>query len=292
MDDIYGFKAELPLGMRLPGKERVRSFDLLKAGGVTENFSADHTFRQKHLHRWFCMMVASVLERIGPHEVYRPWRETGFAHDRIPEPVMRLHFEDLFYVFILGHMYNYGPILKCGEQPCAKCGEENSYDAVDLRRMQVVPGTLTDLDEFQVRLDPGFLWEKPAGASDASHYGKHWNVYYHRLPTMADWILREDDDTMRGASYVDFNMRVYSDCIARVERWDGDQKVEELTRSQINMLGRELVDKLESADRGRIRARHGEVTQPATTVKDICRNRACRRDVRILLDPRLFYPAA
>ena len=271
---------------------------------MTEGIATDDNFRRTHIHQWLGRMAASVIEKIGEQPVYEPFKATKFT--RVPRIIEALPLQDVVLAMALGHMYTYGPRLNCGDQTCPKCGREGAYKAVNLVRqpgeteggIELMPGTIPDVEEIIVKLPTGYLWEKPAVEKRTQpYYGKVWNVYVFHVPRLADWILREQE--YGTARFSDYQMRVYSDCLLRVERWEdgepdgeggwtGGTKVEEVSGPDMELEVQDLLGKIDSRDHLVIRQEIQKAPQVRMSLREECK--ACHRVIRLPLNPVDFFP--
>tara|TARA_B100000609_G_scaffold198691_2_gene198998 strand:- start:2788 stop:3720 length:933 start_codon:yes stop_codon:yes gene_type:complete len=286
--DIYGFKSELLLGISVDGGEREKSLELRKSSSVTETILANENYRGNHPFQWMGRLISSLIERIGEHEVYEEFRASKFR--KVPKAVLAIPMRDVDFVFFLSHMHTHGNTLDMGKHRCSECRKNDLIEA-DLSTLKVKRSEEDMSSEFGVQLRTGFLREAGSNPQENLPYmGKVWNKYFFRPVTLGDHIRHEEYYSPNNR--VNFNMRVIGDALVRVESWgevDGVwHKLADLEEGSMQMEGMELVDSLDSADRGLIRGAFARLPHLDFMYTHECNH--CSSDMKLDVDPTNFHP--
>jgi hypothetical protein len=297
MQEIYGFKTELPLGSRLGDGPRLREFEVVKSSWLTQQLLADEVMRTGRPHEWLGRLVSTVVASIGDQPVASVYEKN---QSQIPAVVQKLPLVDIGFVLAVAHMHTFGPKLQLEKQKCPLCRRGGNY-TLSLRQLKIDPSGLENTEEYPVALPTG--WNEPPAADPRmrrDHEGKTWNRYIQRPATIAD--------AMHHAAFLtrihmtSFQFRVWSECTVGVESWgtephaDPDEpavqkaKLAELDQATLAMKRYTVIPNLDGRDHLAFRQAERKLPQVRLAIDHVCAN--CGEDISTSLGFDSFFPMA
>jgi len=200
-------------------------------------------------------MIALGLESIGEHEIYGPFKESGFK--QVPKILEGLYLSDGEYLLLAGQIHSYGEVVESQWQ-CPTC-ESRQKAEFYLSKMEILKFP-DGGEEFSpvvtVELDRGRSWKTEPFSQYSSVV---WKYYTMEMPTMAG-LLQTERVTMSDREK--FDNKVLSRSAVELVAEDqqvvmpsemksflGDNIIEDLTARDVLKLQTYVYDYLPRLDR-------------------------------------------
>jgi len=266
---------ELPIGI-VQGGQWLRKFVFNDLDGSAMKLIHDRMMRRDKILSWTARVIALCLDSIEGTPVYPEYRANNFK--KIPEIVLDLPMLDISYLFIKGHVHNFGNMLKDMNTRCPLCGKSFITD-FDLNQLECDKAD-HPISEIVVNLQQGYV--KKTGELGVENI--KWDQYTFRPPDLGD-AVRNESIYRAGEDIGDFDFRVLSQALIRVSSSEIGGDMSDDHRHQ---LGDMLIRDLKASDIVLINRDIGKLPTVGNVQNVTCTN--CGENVRVAIDPFLLYP--
>lgn len=270
---IKGNIEKLPLGILTVDESGqpsgiMRDINYRKLSREETKSMRDEKFMQRHAMQWMARVICLVVESIDGVPVYATYAASGFKI--IPEIVKEIAPLDVFFIFLGGHIYNFGYEIKGLEGKCPDCKKKQSFD-VNIETLNINTDFDSNYHIFTVTLKDGVLIENP-GTKEKILYTK----IDFRMSTLGDALKFEEDYRPNGQGM--FTEKVYTDCIYAVYNESGDQ----LDSARIKSIMPSVLKGISGLDSDLIdEAFNDNIPRIANELTEICKY--CSEDLKVLI---------
>jgi hypothetical protein len=234
----------------------------------------DKKYIQRHPIEWLAKVICMVVESIDDIPIYAPYSASGFKV--FPEIIHEIPSSDVFFLFIGGHIHNFGFIIKGLMGECGDCGKKQSFDS-NLQPLKVDTDYEGNYHQFSVDLPDGFNIPDPSTKQ---------NVLYKkidfRMSVLGDALQFKDDYRPNGLGM--FTEKIYANCVQAVYDESGGQ----LDPSRVMALMPAIFKSISGLDNDKIEeAFNDNIPQVTNIVKEICKN--CSEDMDVFLQHGFLF---
>jgi len=229
------FDNVLPVGLK-SRDGRVRQFEPHEHTAQDLRIARDRRALTRSPVGFMLRIVALGLETLGDHEIYAPFKASGFK--QVPKILEGLSLTDAEYLMIACQIHSYGAIVE-GMWQCPNCDEKQKAE-FDLSQMEVLKFPEGNYDPIvTIELDRGASWQTEPFAQFSSTL---WKYYTMETPTMAS-LLQIERVTL--ADRVRFDNKVLARSTIEIV---ADDQVTVMPSEMKSFLGDSIVDDLMAKD--------------------------------------------
>ena len=279
------FDTVLPVGLKEPGGERVREFELHEHTAEDLSVIRDARTLARQPIQYLMRLVAMGLERVGKHQVYAEFAAGDFK--KVPKIIEGLPLTDAEYLLVASQIHSYGQYSESDWQ-CAVCNTKNA-GKFDLSKIDITKFPDDDAPYepiVTVELERGLEFKSEAWAQFSSVV---WNLYTMEMPTLGQLLhvervssgARKKNQTRRQR----FDTKVLHRSVVQIAAQDGSVMPTDMK----NMLGEGVIAKLKARDMILL-GRFIFDTLPRMDREIIVECEQCGSEAKEGLDPTMLLP--
>lgn len=264
----------LPLGIETTNAGNLYDVVYRKLSKEEIKTLKDKKYISRHPIEWLAKVVCTVVESIGGVPVYAPYAAGGFKV--FPEIIHEIPSLDVFFLFIGGHIHNFGYVIKGISGTCGHCDKTQSFDT-NIETLKIDVDFERSYHHFSVNLQDGFVIENP----ETRQMVKYVKIDF-RMAVLGDALQFKND--YRPNNQGSFTEKIYANCIEAVYDDNGGQM--DPTRITLIMAG--LLKDVSALDGDLIEeAFNDNIPKIANNVIEICRN--CSDDMDIFINHGFLF---
>lgn len=264
----------LPMGVEATDGSKLHDIVYRKLSREEIKNLQDKKYIARHPIEWMAKVVCTVVESINGVPVYADYAASKFK--TFPQIIEEISSPDIFFIFIGGHVFNFGYQIKGITAKCGGCNNSQSFD-VSLEPLKIDIDFEGNYHHFSVDLKDGFLIPDPSTKEDIRYVKIDF-----RMTVMGDALHFKDDYRPNGQG--SFAEKVYANCIEAVYDENGNQ----LDPSRIKQIMAGILKNVSGLDSDLIEeAFNDNIPKIANKVYETCRY--CSDDMDVFIQHGFLF---